>query len=180
MDLLLLMMDEEYFSRPFSNEFRHGCVVSCEEVPIFAMEGLPRLGGSPSPVPEQEPLSADIRNYGFLDDDLFYESDDQLQDYFPEDDMDADSVVEDEDPEVKEARRLFIESRWVTHTPPLRAANPVTKNQLFGRRLVVVATTKNVLPPSESEQQHEWRQRRKRIMSEPPQKPASYTSIECF
>jgi len=31
-----LMMDEEYFSRPFSNEYRHGCAL--EEVPMFAME----------------------------------------------------------------------------------------------------------------------------------------------
>jgi len=149
----------------------------------FKQQDLPRLGGSPSPVPEREPLSADIRNYGFLDlDDEFYDSGEQLQDYYPDDDMDANySVDEDEDSEVEEARRLFIESRWVTHTPPLRAANPVTKNQLFGRGVIVVTTTKNVLAPSESEQQqHEWRQRRKRIMSEPPQKPASYTSIECF
>jgi len=178
------MMDDEYFS-PFCSSTP--AFEDDDESPIFTMEDLPRLGGSPSPMPaERESLSSDIRNYSFLDDDFddtaYFPSEEQgLWEYYQDGEEEGEYYeYDEEEADIEETRRLFNESRWMTETPPARASNPVSKNTAFGRRLIVV-TSKNVVAPSEPEERmNEWRQRRKRIMSEPPQKAASFTSIECY
>lgn len=166
------MLEDEYFS-PFTSGAASRAETASPD--IFAMEGLPRLGGSPSPMPT-ESLSSDIRNYYFLDEEEF------SWDYYDAGQGDDEEGMYDDinEEEVEETRRLFNESRWMTETPPItRASNPVWKNDEFGRRRVVL-TAKNVVAPSSTSSNEEGeRQRRKRIMSEPPQKP-SLTSIECF
>jgi len=138
------------------------------------LEDLPHLGGSPSPQPERQSLSADLRNYYFLDDDF--------DEFVEEEWFEYQSSGEEIEP--MESSFSADSRERITDTPPLRTTNPVSKNHHFGNTLVVV-TSKNVIVPSEEEQRfNEWRQRRQarqRTLSEPPQKVAPFaSSIECF
>jgi len=164
--------------RTYVSPFSTSSFADDDDSPIFPMEGLPHLGGSPSPLLEEQ-LASDIRNYS-LDEEEDYEEQFEWEYYQDEHNNSAEPTEADYEYEEQYEDSSFDESRWMTYTPPVRATNPVSKNSHFGRRLVVV-TRKNVVAPNDGERMNDWRQRRKRIMSEPPQRPPAFSSsIECF
>jgi len=162
--------DGDYpMDRTFSSFPRSG-----DQDPFFPLEDLPCLGGSPQLLQRS--------GYAFyhhgatqMYSDVVYE-----EGLWPMEDGDFASEEEPDD-----------DSFWEEdQTPPSRAENPLSKNSQFG---VCLASTTDrvVISPSSSEEEeseddgeqrremHDWRQRRKRIMSEPP-RPNNNSFIECF